>query len=343
MRSLMVHKANMTEIQAVFKRWNPDGHPCDEYGCTLEGYSWRSSSIVKHIVNSEETVIDWHEVWLPPLFRTFGGRIAHFAVGASENYGRVRVSFAVDMEVSPAAGINEYYAANELSGATLSGMWFHPQDDWQGLTLHSNYVIGGVHLNAWYPPGATSVYVAFGPHADPADTARLMSFDLSCLTRWVPCRKPGDLMPEAAAQWKREEFQIARARKDHTCGPDMIGLMARDAEHAGVVEATGNDNEHLTSEGLVSVPSVRMIENLKPDDGWKTGENRYLDVYDVNTDRNVTNLPPEVRPGNRFIILAETEKHYPVRAERCGIVALNPANLELVRNAIAGTLPPPKP
>jgi len=125
-----------------------------------------------------------------------------------------------------------------MSGAAFSGMWFSVHDDWQGLTLHPNYVIVGVYPNTWYPPWATSTYVAFGPHAAAADIARLASFDLSCLTRLAPCRERSELMPEAAAPHAKEEFQLAKARKDHVCGPEIIGLMARDALYAGLVAVT---------------------------------------------------------------------------------------------------------
>jgi hypothetical protein len=170
-----------------------------------------------------------------------------------------------------------------------------------------------------------------------------MGFDLSCLASLLPCRKPGDLMPEAVAQFAKEEPQLAQARKDHVCGPEIVGLMARDALYAGVVEVTGKSNEHLVSEGLASVPIIRMIENLKPEFDWKTGEDRDLEIYDVNIDRVVSTVPLQVLPGNRFILLAQREKGHPVMGDRCGIVPLNPANLELVRQAIAGNLPPAKP
>jgi hypothetical protein len=253
------------------------------------------------------------------------------------------VSFEVDVETSPGDGLSDYHAANVLSGSAIFGMWFSSHDDWQGLTLHPNYVIGGMDPNASYPLWATSVYVAFGPHADAADVGRLMSFDLSCLARWRPCREPRDLMPEAAAQFAKEEPQIARAQKEHVCGPDIVGLMARDALHAGVVGVTGNSHEVWMSEGPVSVPVVRMIGNLKTNGFWKTGGDRNLEIYDVNTGRVVSRLPPEFHAGSRLIVLAESEKHHPVRAERCGIVPLNPENLDLVKRAIAGNLPPTKP
>jgi len=52
---------------------------------------------------------------------------------------------------------------------------------------------------------------------------------------------------------------------------------------------------------------------------------------------------PKVRPGNRFIVLAQTGEGYlAVKAEHCGIIPLNAANLELVRQAMAGNPPSAK-
>lgn len=342
MRFLVGHQANLPEIQAVFKHWDP--HACSEQGCTIEGDSWRTSFSVNRVVNSEDAASDWHPIWLPPLFRTYGGRIAHVEASAGIVGGTMRViSFEVNMEISPSHGVSDYHAGNHLSGSAYSGYPFSIRDDWQGLTLHPSYVIGGANLEAWYPWWATSAYVAFAPHVEGGDVKRLMSFDLSCLTRWRPCREPIDLMPEAVAQHAKEELQLAQARKNHVCGPIITALMARDALYAGVVEVMGSHEELRLNEGQINIPNVRLIENFDKGGHWKIGENRDLEIYDVNTNRDITDPPPEVHTGNRLIVLAESEKHHPVLAERCGILPLNPANLELVRQAVAGNLPSTKP
>ena len=344
MRALIAWKASAGEVQAVFKSWTSDGNPCSDGGCMLEGDSWRPGFRIEQDVSPEEAVTNWQRVWLPPLFRTFGGRIAHVEANANLNGGIVRVvSFEADVEVSPSPGVNDYHAGNMLSGGAASGLTFSIREDWQGLTLHPEYVISGVKLNLPHESWAPSVYVAFGPHADPKDVQRLMAFDFSCLTRWRPCREPGDLMPEAAGQHAKEAFQLAQAGKDHVCGPDVVALMARDALYVGVVEVTGIHPEAYFKEGQVKIPTVRMIENFKPENYWKPGEYGDIDIYDVNTDRVSASLPSEVGIGSRFILLAQFEKYYGTIADPCGIVPLNPANVELVRQAIAGRLPSAKP
>jgi len=337
MRSLMLRKANLAEIQAVFRRWNPTGdprgNPCRDQNCILEDFSSRRFSWVSRgDPNSQKT--DWWELWMS-LYRIYGGRDDYvIARGTVERWGP-SIWYAVGAESSwdPAEG------THDLVGEAISGSRVSIQNAWQGLTLHANYVLGKVYHGGLHRPSV--MYAHFGQNADPADIARLTKFDLSCLTRWLACREPDDLMPEAAAQFAREEPHLAQARKDHICTPYIVALMASNAGYAGIVEVTGFRTVQPIGQGDGPIATVRGIENFNPVGEWKTGESRDLVILDTNTNRIVPSLPPEVHPGNRLIILADTE--YGTTTERCGIVPLNPANLELVQRTIAGDLPPPKP
>ena len=126
------------------------------------------------------------------------------------------------------------------------------------------------------------------------------------------------------------------ARIKHVCGPEIVGLMARNADYAGVVEVTAiGDFFHRAT--------VLMIQNFTPASDWKAGESFDLMTFDANT-RILPELPPEVSIKNRMIVLAQRAgEHGEVEAELCGIVPLNPANLKLVRQAIAGKLPTARP
>jgi hypothetical protein len=343
MRGLMVHKANLAEIQAVFKRWNPNGDPCSGKWC-----SFQTDLQYRNFPDSDGMEAwDWRELW-PHLFRMFGGRLAFVRAQAAVQDGVVLdISFQIDMETFSTRDVNEYarigHPGNILSGQAATVRRFSIRNDWRGLSLHSNYVINEGYPQSWHPR-TPDVYVEFGPHADPADTERLGSFDLSCLTRLVACRKPGDIMPEAAAQFTREAPQLAQARKEQVCSPDVVALMAREAGRAGVVEMTGSHTGHLGYWGAGPILTVRLIQDFEPASDWKTGESHELLILDANTDRPVTNLPPEVYPGNQFILLAESGFHYRwVETYRCGILPLYPANLELVQQATAGNLPAPQP
>jgi hypothetical protein len=336
MRSLMTHKASLAEIQAVFRRRNPDGNPqgdpCRDQTCILEDISSRGFSwIPRYDPNSRKT--DWWDIWMS-LYRLYGGRNALvIARGSVERWG-TSIMYAVSVEGAsrPAEG------TPHLIGEVVSGARASMRNAWKGLTLHADYVIDKV--NPGYDLPTEVMYAHFGEHADPADITRMMTFELSCLTSFLPCRDPGDLMPGAAAQFMREQPRLAQARKVHVCTPYVVGLMARDAGYAGIVEVTGSKTVHLFREGDSPIATVREIENFDPVGDWKTGESRDLEILDANTGHVVPSLPPEVHSGNRLIILADTQ-FGPV-TERCGILPLNPANLELVKQGMAGNLPSAK-
>jgi hypothetical protein len=345
MRLLMLHKANLAEMQRVFKRWNPDSGSCSDLDCWLEtNLSYSSFADVDYCQED----FSWRELWLR-IFRIYHGRLARVHAHAQVVHGVVwAIVFQIEIEnFSHPNDAYDFYCRKSHQGGMLSGLaasvsHFSIQSDWRGLTLHSNYVIEEGYPQSSHPH-TPDVYVDFGPRADPEDIARLASFDFSCLSSLVPCRKPADLMPEAAAQFAKEEPQLAQARVNHVCGTDIVSLMARDAGRAGIVEVTDNHTVRLRDWGVVPRSTVRMAQDFEPASDWKTGETHELLILDAATDLPAASLPSEMRPGNRFIMLAKSGFHYRwAETESCGIVPLNPANLELVQRAIAGSLPPTK-
>jgi len=342
MRTLMLHKANLAEMQTVLSRWSPDSG-CIEQDCGLQvDISYGPFVLfLDHRPVAEINVLPRRQskLWLVP-FRLCGGRLAHVRAHARVERGVLYwIDYQIDLEVSarPDDGIametQQHYMQYILSAAARYDWRFSLPADWHGLTLHPDYFIeqGAPQRSEVYPP---SILAELGPGANPGDVSRLANFNFSCLTRLEPCRKPEDLMPQAAAQFAREEPQLAQARQLQICGPDMLRLMARDAGRAGVVEVIGSHSEPHFSE--VPVPIVRLIQDFKPARGWEAGETRELLILDSNTGLAVRSLPPEVRPGNRFIMLAEPYLLFDRLAETysCGVAPLTPTNLDLVRNAI---------
>ena len=91
------------------------------------------------------------------------------------------------------------YTVSQIS-PRASG-WREPQ-----LNLHPDYIIGGPDGCE----GCVAGWVNFTPDTNSADIHRLMDFNLSCLTRILPCRTQLDLMPKAWAQY------LAERRPDNT-------------------------------------------------------------------------------------------------------------------------------
>lgn len=328
MRALQLHQAGIPEIQAIFMRWNHEERPTC---CWFETGLWLGPT--------PPDFADPESLWFR-LFRMYGGRFARVTARAAVDDSRAWKSFyfEIELETSRVRGSpNEGH--DVLSGVTGAAPRFSIQHHWHGLTLHPHYVVE-VHVRNWYAH-TPDISVQFDQQADPKDIARLATFDLSCLTRLWPCRRAGDLMPAAAAQYAREEPQLARARKEHVCSTQIISLMARDAEYVGVVTVTGHN-----SRGDAYVPVVRLDETFKPGSRWKIGQERGLFVFvDDDTTDWGHNLPPEVQPGRQFILVTSTSQYEPrsETVERCGIVPLNAENLQLVRQAIAKNLTPARP
>lgn len=328
MRALQLHQAGIPEIQAVFMRWNHEDRPrCCWFETDLMLGPWPPG------------VSDSNYLWFR-LFRMYGGHHAYVKAVASANGGRVWESLEIKLETILPPGPTKVVQDNLLSGETATIPRFSIRHSWHGLTLHPHYVVDEVHVRNWHPR-TPDISVLFDSQADPKEIGRLARFNLSCVTRLWPCSRPDELMPEAAAQYAREEPQLARARKDHACSPQIIALMARDAEYVGMVTVTGHK-----SWGGADVPTVRMDETLKPGSRWGIGQERDLLVFvdDETTDWG-RNLPVETQPGHQFILLAPISQYEPrsEEVERCGIVPLDPTNLQIVRDAISESLPPTRP
>lgn len=347
-RWLMLHRTNPPEFTAIAKRWHQDDPSCTEQHCWLEtGLDYTAFEGINYC--EEQT--DWRRLSLH-LFRTYGGRLAWIHAIARMEHGTVTGAM-FQISIENFSGSNDaylYFCTKRAEGleGVLTGeagalTHFSLRDDWEGLTLHPDYLIEV--RPPWrgdMPPPA--IRSTCGPHADAAVVARLASFDFSCLTRLIPCRLPGDLMPEAAEQWAKEAPRLAEVRKRQVCSPDMLALMARDAGRAGVVEVMDSRTERQGYWGSFPMSTVLLTQDLEPARDWKTGESRGIVILDANTDSPGASLPPEVYPGNHFILLAKSGFTYRyVETYSCGIMPLTPTNLELVKQAIAGKLPPAKP
>jgi len=261
MRALMTHKAKLTEIQAVFKRWHPSEEHCESYQC------WFRSDIsygpftrfldYSPCLTLRLAGLGQPKLWLIP-FRMYGGRRAHVRARAYVERGVLYgIDYQIDLEVS--ALPEDYSSVKEtqqqyILSASAGYAWrFSIPADWHGLTLHQTTLSRRVHRQqVRYDRRISSR--SFGPGAGPGDVSRLANFDFSCLTRLVACRKPEDLMPEAAAQFAREEPELAQLRKEQVCSADMLALMARDAGRVAVVEVMESRTEHLG--GWVWSPSL---------------------------------------------------------------------------------------
>lgn len=333
-RSFQTHQMSVAEIQDAFYRAASNDLTCGKSS------DWCEVDLNLPSLGAESNPAGDDREWpekVRRVYRFYGGRLGYVRAIAHFWNGSAYFSYQLVLENPTPSVHSGSFDDTFISGGVNSTSGFPIRSDWQGLNLHPGYVIGATKMASVSNP---NILVVFGPYAAPDDVTRLAVMDFSCVTRWTPCRAPEELMPEAAAQYKREHPEVERLRKEHACSPEMVRLMARDAQHAAVVEMTGT-----SMWGDATQPIVQLVEDLTPKASWKLTKNAGLETYDASNYLILKRLPMAMKRGQRFIVLADETGLGPraVRAELCGIVPLTPENLAFVRSGIAERAGPASP
>ena len=155
----------------------------------------------------------------------------------------------------------------------------------------------------------------------------LMSFDLSCMTRWRPCTVPRELMPAAWSRYAVERENTLRLQRC-TYSPEDL---ARASEEVAVVEVRsierGLDGELY--------PSVLPVSKLKGADAWPREQPRLL-IAGRYPDQPL----PKPPLGSQLIVLyanasGNAERGYFVPAHDCGVIAATDENLRHIQAGLA--------
>jgi len=243
--------------------------------------------------------------------------------------------FSLFVEVPPELGPSAPFGGNgyTLIGSSQSVSRFVPAGYWPQLVVHPEYTVmtpGGC-------TGCLSVDVRFTPFADPSDVARLMDFNLSCLTRRKPCRDKADIMPSAWRQYIADGKARDSALDEMGRCAYPLELRARDTDNAIIVNVVSNRTEKGVESFQVS--TVRLVKKLKAASFWENGATREVRVFSGTVSLTSANMPEDVSPGGRFIMLFH-RGHWAgpsgpeVWLDRCGLLPLTDVNLKAVRRGI---------
>lgn len=130
----------------------------------------------------------------------------------------------------------------ELIGRAESISAFHDYFELRSdLLHHPDYIIG--------KPGGcdgpcVEGHVLFTPYAAAEDVQRLMHFDMSCLTRWwQDCRKQGDIIPGAWAQYEQEQ-NLPNPAANELSNPRLVQILGRDATAIAIVRISSIDRHN---------------------------------------------------------------------------------------------------
>lgn len=190
------------------------------------------------------------------------------------------------------------------------------------LALHRDYLIGS--------PGGCEVclmaYTKFTPSAHPSDVQRLMNFDLSCITRWRPCREREQLMPQAWPQYLAEQDRVQESW-DHLNCDYPLDLLGREAGSAALVEVVSSRTEKSGGQDWWRV-KFRLVKRLKGAQFWQTNAEAesWFDSLE------------HLGAGSKVILLFHPESvdvEVPkLNVDRCGVIPFTPRGLAEVEQGI---------
>jgi len=323
--ALRLRQSDWQAAQKIRERWGSwgryDGSCTSEhcyYEIELKDFGYRHANLFAN------------RPWAWNLYQRIGGRPARIRADWEVDAGRVWAKgFGVHVEVPPAAGHDFGYTLIATSDS-VSRFPFYTY--WPQLLLHPNYIIGT-------PGGCESclaVYAKFTPYTDPSEIDRLMRFNLSCLTRWDPCRERGDIMSVAWNQYVAEmpRWQASRQRI-MGCQTYPLEWLGRDSENAALVEIESTKPGREAREPSRTI-EVKLLQRLKGLDKWPTG-NLQFQLDQQMLYRAVEQGSENIAPGRRFVFLLHDWSRWPkpdFRVEPCGAIAATRSNVDAIERGI---------
>jgi hypothetical protein len=163
------------------------------------------------------------------------------------------------------------------------------------------------YYKAGRPDGCSTcmmVGITYSTHTPQEEIERLTSFDMSCLTRFFPCKLPEDLLP-AAKQWHFYHHddmlgidQKSKSLPSKACNIPLWAL-ARDSGTVLVVDAVSISQEK-SDESTSAWATMKVITYLKGTQHWPVGST--LKVLPFGGLPSFE-LAEHLRAGNRYVIL----------------------------------------
>lgn len=151
------------------------------------------------------------------------------------------------------------------------------------------------------------VGVTYSTHTPQAEIERLTSFDMSCLTRFISCKLPEDLLP-AAKYWRiyhdDEQYAIDQQSKSMPPKPCDIPLWAlgRDSGTVLVVDTVSTSQEE--HDGFsVEWTSAKVVAFLKGVPIWPVGSMIKIRPFGGQTAFPPFELEEHLAPGRRYVIM----------------------------------------
>ena len=313
--ALQLRKSTWADAQTLMKRWGAWGKyegDCVELNCR---YEIELSDLFLRQLAAHRNL--WHVFEQTRfLYSALGGKLASVRAGFTVLDGVVwEKEYGVDLSVPPKpfAMSNDEYGYDLITIARTVSHFRFPSD-------------GETQL--WSPggcEGCSAMYFEFSPYADPQKVNRLMSFDLSCLTRLVSCRERSEVMPSAwremmtsapEEQWKRVE----------ACELPLL-VYSREYSNAAIVNILTVPK--IVEDGYFRM-NVRLKTQLKGEPSLPLNSEREIEFSLRDLGSPTSNRAKDFKPGMEMIVLSGAD----MQPERCGIIPATEKNLAEVKIGI---------
>jgi hypothetical protein len=308
LRGLQLERSSWNDAQALMRRWGRWGHyegRCDADHCNyrihLEQTAMRTGPVATSdlffnlIRGSDETAT-----------RVLG---AHFA--DVEGGFHLQNNLVVGTWLSVATGLQgEGLLFSRVIGTRTRDL--EPYDLWPEKDPHSEY-------RTVLRTGTIGYFFTeFTAATKQEDVEWLTAVNFSCITRWVPCREMGDLLPSAWAKFTTEKQHVGAIRERiGDCAYPLEDLVEA-SERIALVQV----GKPKSQKRQWSPYPARLVESLKGSGSWHSGDVRAI----------WSGLDP-VAPTE---ILLFTEDSDPVYPHYCGVTPATTENLRRVKAAVKG-------
>lgn len=308
LRGLQLEKSSWSDAQALMQRWGRWGGykgTCDADHCEY-GISFNSAGIVLEPTTVSERFLNLFD---RPAERAATMLGAHL----SDVEGGFRVQNNLVVGTWFSLIVNGRVEDQLISGVigTRTGN-LEPYDLWPEKDPHPEY-------RTVLRTGTIGIFFTqFTAATKAEDVEWLTAFNFSCMTRWLPCKERGDLLPSAWAKYKAESKRVSAIRERiGNCSYTLEDLVDA-SERAALVQV---EKPNVQNRQWSPYPA-RLVESLKGSSSWHSGDARAI-----------WSGQDPVAPTE---ILLFTEDSDPVYPHYCGVIPATPENLRTVKGAVEG-------
>jgi hypothetical protein len=338
-QSIHLNTTTWQEAQIIIRRWGASGHAhgfCGPANCAYEitATGWPSSIPI----HKTDSWLSRLEDQLAPLLRRIGLRLSILDLRFVIEDGAVRRT-RLDLVV-------EAGGSNDVS-ALLVGVRSHAALDGTDRAIGS---IGadeelGIHPSFVAAPdsfctGCETISLVYTPQIAPDELRRLTSFQMSCLTRWKPCRHLQDFAPALTREYAQVSQEVPR--NSVRCNTPPWAL-ARDAQAIWLVDALGvgrvldPDPPFGEKPSLVEQDQIRLVRILKGPTFVSPRRTLRFRPYS-GTEYEARGVPEHLTEGHRYIVFPTYDGDSGAKgvgAWSCGVIDDSSANELSIQKGIA--------